>query len=105
MEKYLVIGGEEGGVLHHFRSVCAPHGSTHETPRTPTRCQEVPTRGFLTCEAKTSLPLWPDPDALPLPAVALLLAAAAVVALVVVVCLSFDAQLAEDITFKYVFQM
>lgn len=104
MEKYIAIGGEEGGVLH-LGSVCAPHRSTSERPRAPTKRQETLTHDFLEYEAKTSLHRWVVPDAPPLPAVALLLAAAAVVVVVVAVCLSFDAQLAEDITFKYVFQM
>lgn len=106
MEKYFVIGGEESGVLYHLGSVLGPHGSAQVTsPRVPTRSQEVLSHSFLDHDAKTSLQPWAAQDALPLPAVALLLAAGAVVAMVIVVCLSFNAQLAEDITFKYVFQM
>lgn len=105
MEKYLVIGGEEGCVLHHLGSLCSPHGSPLDTARTPARPQDVFSQDFPECEAKTRVPPWPATDALPLPAVALLLAALAVVVMVLIVCLSYEAQLAEDITFKYVFQM
>lgn len=105
MEKYFVIGGEEGGVLHHLGSVCTTHGSPRETPRTPARRKEVFTRGFPECKAKTSLPPWAAAGPLPPTIAAVLLVAAAVVAMVLIVCLSFEAQLAEDITFKYVFQM
>lgn len=106
MEKYFVIGGEEGGVLHHLGSVCTTHRSPSKTPRALARLKEVFTRGFSECEAKTSLPPWAAADPLsPCLVAVLLAAAAAVVTMVVIVCLSFEAKLVEDITFKYVFQM
>lgn len=104
MEKYLVIGSDEDGDLHALGSVYAPCRSSRHEVASPAQRPEVLTPVFLD-KSKACLdsresqePLSPRAAALPV-----LLAAAIVV--VVIACVTFEAQLAEDLAFRYVFQM
>ncbi|MPC93563.1 hypothetical protein E2C01_088696 [Portunus trituberculatus] len=105
MEKYLVIGSDEGGGPHPLGPVYAPCRSAREVADSPAQQPEVLTPVFLDTKSKACLDQRASQEPLSPRAAALPVLVAAAMVMVVIACVTFEAQLVEDLAFRYVFQM